>query len=162
MTALDTTCWRLLAHVAIDPLPADGPAQLAARLGERPRRIGPWAELALFGALRCLDAAGERQLPADAQLRLASLGGPAHAFHAVAEQLRTNLPKPFAFMQCQASHALATLSQQLRWRGDARFVVSRDRDALLQLALQESGAAGLLLGWVEEDRSSEWWRIVPA
>ncbi len=52
------------AHVAIDPLPADWRDQLAARLGARPRRLGAWTELAMFGALRCLDAAGETALPA--------------------------------------------------------------------------------------------------
>lgn len=155
--------WRTAAHAEVDPAAGDWRAELAARLGQRPRRVGPWAELALLGALRCLDTAGETALPGGAALRVASLGGPRHAFEAIAGQARAQqLPRPFDFMQCQPSHALATLSQALRWQGDARFVLGRDRGALLRLALLECGAGGLLFGWVEEDRTSAWWRILPA
>ena len=152
--------WRIQAHVAIDPLPADWRERLAQRLGERPRRIGPWAELALHGALSCLDAAHEESLPAGALLRVASLSGPIAAARAATQQAQSGLPMPFTFMQSQPSQMLAALCRHLVWQGDARFIVCRDREALLQLALQESGAAGLLIGWVEEDRSTEWWRFV--
>jgi len=64
--------WRVLAHVKLDPLPADWRERLAVRLGQRPRRIGTWAELALYGARLCLDAAQETALPALAQLRVAA------------------------------------------------------------------------------------------
>ena len=67
---------------------------------------------------------------------------------------------PFAFMQSQPSQMLAALSQHLAWQGDARFTLSRDKHAVLQLAQQECGAAGLLIGWVEEDQRTEWWRMV--
>lgn len=154
--------WHTLAHVVVDPLPTDWRDQLALRLGQRPRRIGPWAELAVYGARLCLDAANETALPAGAQLRVASLSGPFSATHAVAQQAAKGLPLPFSFMQSQASQLLATLSQHLAWQGDARFTLSRDPQAVLQLAQAESGAEGLLIGWVEEDRRSEWWRLVPA
>jgi hypothetical protein len=152
--------WRTVSHIVAEPPPPDWRQQLAARLGQRPRRIGAWTELALFGALQCLDAAGEAQLPAGAQLRVASLVGPRSAARAIVEQGHAGLPMPFSFMQSQPSQMLAALGQHLGWRGDARFVLGRDRQAVLQLALQESGPAGLLIGWVEEDQSTEWWRLV--
>lgn len=152
---------KLAAHVVVDPLPPDWREQLAQRLGARPRRIGEWAELALHGARLCLDAAGEDTLPAGATLRVASLSGPMAATRAVAEQARASLPLPFTFMQSQPSQMLAAVSQALRWQGDARFVVCRDVQATLRLAQLESGPAGLLIGWVEEARRTEWWRFVP-
>ncbi len=153
--------WHTRAHVVIEPLPPHWRDHLAQRVGERPRRIGAWAELAIYGALMCLDEANEEALPATALLRVASLSGPIVAACAATEQSKSGLPMPFTFMQSQASQMLAALSHHLAWQGDARFIVSRDREALLQLALQESGAAGLLLGWVEEDCCTEWWRFVP-
>jgi len=78
--------WITTAHVTVDPLPLDWRDQLAVRLGQRPRRIGPWAELALYGARLCLDAAGESALPAQAQLRVASLSGPRNATRQIVEQ----------------------------------------------------------------------------
>lgn len=154
--------WRSLAHVVVDPLPGDWRDQLAQRLGQRPRRIGPWAELALFGARLCLDAAQEPVLPAGAQLRVASLSGPLSATRTIAEQARSGLPMPFAFMQSQPSQMLAALGQHLAWQGDARFSLCRDPRTLLQLAQHECGAAGLLIGWVEEGLRTEWQRLVPA
>lgn len=154
--------WRTVAHVAVEPLPADWREQLAARIGTRPRRIGPWAELALFGARRCLDEAGETTLPSGASLRVASLGGTMDATRVIARQSLTGLPLPFDFMQSQPSQMLAALSQHLGWQGDARFVLSRDAQATLALAQLESGPAGLLFGWVEAGRRTEWWRLVRA
>ena len=95
--------WHTLAHVVADPLPADWRDQLAKRLGQRPRRIGPWAELALYGARLCLDAAQEPALAAGAQMRVASLSGPVSAARTITEQARTGLLMPFAFMQSQPS-----------------------------------------------------------
>ena len=152
--------WRTLAHVVVDPLPTDWRDRLATRLGQRPRRIGPWAELALYGARLCLDAIHEPVLAAGTLLRIASLSGPLGASRSIVEQARTGTPRPFTFMQSQPSQMLATLSQHLTWQGDARFIVCRDRQAVLQLAQLECGPAGLLIGWVEEDLRTEWWRIV--
>ena len=156
------TTWHTLAHVVVEPLPADWRDQLAQRIGQRPRRIGAWAELALYGARLCLDAAKEEALPAGAHLRIASLSGPRSATHAIVEQARSGLPMPFTFMQSQPSQMLAAVSQHLAWQGDARFTLCRDRQDLLQLAQLESQAAGLLIGWVEEDLSTEWWRLRPS
>jgi hypothetical protein len=154
---------RTLAHVCVDPLPADWREQLARRLGQRPRRIGGWAELALHGARLCLDAAQEPALPAGVQLRLASLSGPATATRALAEQVgSTGQPMPFSFMQSQPSQLLAALGQHLAWQGDARFTLCRDRHAVLELAELECHGAGLLMGWVEEDLRTEWWRLAPS
>lgn len=148
----------LKAHVVLDPPPAGWRDQLAARLGSRPRRIGGWAELALHGARLCLDAAHEEQLPAGALLRVVGVHGPMGATRLVAEQARQGLPLPFTFMQSQPSQTLAALSQQLGWQGDARYVLCRDAHATLQLAQLECGDAGLLIGTVEEDHRTEWWR----
>lgn len=156
------TAWHTHAHVLVDPLPADWREQLAAHLGRRPRRIGAWAELALYGARLCLDAAHEQTLPAGAQLRVASLIGPLDAVRAMTEQAKTGLPMPFTFMQSQPSQMLAALSLYLAWQGDARFTLCRDKQAALQLAQQECGPAGMLFGWVEEDQRTEWWRLTPA
>ena len=154
------TTWHTVAHVALDPLPLDWRDQLATRLGRRPRRIGICAELALYGARLCLDAAQEPVLPSGALLRMASFNGLLAITQAIAEQARTGLPMPFAFMQSQPSQVLAALSQHLAWQGDARFVLCRDAHALRQLAQLECGAAGVLIGWVEDQRT-EWWRLVP-
>ena len=163
MTNLQTNFpgWRVLAHIEVDPLPDDWRAQLAARLGHRPRRIGAWTELAIHGARLCLDAAQEDVLSPGAQLRVASLSGPKLATHAIAAQAHASVPMPFSFMQSQPSQMLAALGQQLGWVGDARFTVCRDRQVLLQLAQLEAGPAGVLIGWVEEDLRTEWWRLAP-
>ena len=155
--------WRTLAHHG-EPPPEDWHARLCARLGQRPRRLGPWAELALYGALRCLDGAKEPRLDADAFLCVASMRGPVAATRAAIEQLGSGLPMPFTFLQSQPSQMLAALCQHLPWRGDARFVLSRDPQAMQRLVQRESGAAGFLLGWVDEGTAprSEWWRVVPA
>jgi hypothetical protein len=70
---------------------------------------------------------------------------------------------PFTFLQSQPSQMLAALCQHLPWGGDARFVLSRDTQALLRLVQLECGPAGLLLGRVDEGAlpHSEWWRMVP-
>jgi hypothetical protein len=148
----------LKAHVVLDPPPGGWRDALARRLGARPRRIGGWAELALHGARLCLDAAQEEHLPAGALLRVMGVHGPMGATRQVAEQARQGLPLPFSFMQSQPSQMLAALGQQLGWQGDARYVLSRDAQASLQLAQLECGAAGLLIGTVDEDRRTEWWR----
>ena len=63
---------------------------------------------------------------------------------------------------------LAALSQHLAWQGDARFLIADDTQHLLDLARQDAGPAGLLLGWVEEgavedtEARSEWWRLIPS
>lgn len=154
--------WQVRAQVAIDPLPADWREQLAARLGERPRRLGSWTELAMLGALRCLDAAFEPTLPPGTLLRVASLSGPRQATQALIQQAATTgLPMPFSFMQSQPSQMLSALARPLGWSGDARFVLARDPVALLALARRESGPDGALIGWVEEDLATRWWRLVP-
>ncbi len=158
---MSPTRWQTQAHVSVDPLPPFWRDQLADRLGCRPRRIGQWTELAVYGALLCLDAALELQLPADASIRVASLSGPRVATHDIIEQARTGVPMPFSFMQSQPSQMLAAISRYLKWQGDASFSVCRNRQMVIQLAQQECGAAGALIGWVEEDQATEWWRIRP-
>jgi len=43
--------WKITGRTQPGALPADWRAQLATRLGQRPRRMGVLAELALYGAL---------------------------------------------------------------------------------------------------------------
>lgn len=158
--------WRLAAHVAIDPPPEGWRDALAQRLGQRPRRIGLWAELALYGACECLDAAGEAALPPGARVRIASLTGARSATQASMDPFRAGLlPLPFDFMQSQPALMLAALGSALDWQGDASFMVCRDADIWQRLALQGPGAAGALLGRVEERGealATEWWRWMPA
>jgi len=162
-----TADWIVMAHVGLTPPPAGWRDDLARRLGQRPRRLGTWAELALYGARQCLDAAGEPTLPKDAVLRVASQAGPRLATRTAVSQCDTGLPMPFAFLQSQPSQMLGALSQHLGWRGDARFLVTPDHASMLHLAQAEAGPAGLLLGWVEEGdaagqgQQSEWWRLLP-
>lgn len=164
-----TRQWCTVAHFGAEPPEPQWRDALAMRLGQRPRRLGAWAELALYGARQCLDAAGETTLPADAALRVASLYGPQSATRTASEQCRSGLPMPFGFLQSQPSQMLAALSQHLGWQGDARFFASRDAQAVLTQAQNEAGTpAGLLLGWVEEANEplgrvmrTEWWRLVP-
>lgn len=155
--------WHTRAHHSAPP-PPDWHARLCARLGQRPRRLGLWAELAIYGARQCLDEAQEDTLATGALVCVASLRGPVAATRAAIEQMSAGgLPMPFSFLQSQPGQMLAGLCQHLRWQGDARFVLSRDAQAVLKLAQRECGPAGLLLGWVDEGRSprSEWWRMLP-
>ncbi len=108
------------------PPPADWRDQLAQRLGAKPRRIGTWAELGLYGALRCMADAGETTLPQDAQIWLGSQRGTHAATAAVLDQLRDDLPMPLAFLQTQPSQLLALLAAQLEWKGHACFVAGGD------------------------------------
>lgn len=161
------TAWTVTAHIALTPPPDGWRDALAQRLGHRPRRLGPWAELALHGARQCLDLAGETTLPDGALLRVASLRAATHATRQALVQNTTGLPMPFTFLQSQPSQMLAALCQHLAWRGDARFVIGAPDD-VLRLTRAESGPEGFLLGWVDEEGAdgtharSEWWRITPA
>ncbi|BEP49569.1 hypothetical protein LJR260_003229 [Variovorax paradoxus] len=167
MNAGSAPAWRTVAHFSADPLPADWRDQLAHRLGRRPRRVGLWTELAMFGARRCLDAAGEAALPAGARLRVSSLRGAWGATHAGLAQLDAGMLMPFTFMQGQPALMLAEVGRCLEWQGDASFALCRDPQQLLQLSKLGAASAGLLVGVVEEERNgekprSEWWRLVPA
>ncbi len=146
------------------PLPPDWRDRLAARLGQRPRRIGIWAELALFGALECLSDAGESILPGDAALLVASRKGALSATQTVLEQGRDGLPMPLTFLQTQPSQMLAVLASQLSWNGCASFIATPEPYAMLSLAAAQTGAQGLLLGWVEEGEQAvtSWLRLCPA
>lgn len=157
------TVWQILGRSAFAPPAADWRAALAQRLGQRPRRIGLWAELALHGALACLDDAGEPRLPDAALLSVGSLTGPEQALLGALEYLRTELPMPIGFLQSQPGQVLPVLAQHLGWSGNGRCLATRDPLAALRLACCEAdSAAGLLIGWVEETAGgrSVWLRVV--
>jgi hypothetical protein len=159
--------WRIVSHFTADPLPPDWRDQLAQRLGRRPRRVGLWTELAMYGARRCLDEAGESALPAGARLRMSSMRGAWGATHAALAQLDGGVLMPFTFMQSQPALMLAEVGRCLEWQGDASFALCRDAQQLLRLSAVGAGRSGLLIGVVEEERNgdkprSEWWRLVPA
>ncbi len=155
--------FRIIGRCIADPPPANWREQLAARLGGKPRRIGIWAELGLYGALQCMTDTGEAKLPAQAGLILASQHGPVTAMWSAFEQAREDLPMPLTFLQTQPSQLLATLTAQLNWRGDARFITHADPHGLLCLAAVQNNRDGLLLGWVDEtdDGRSVWLRLMP-
>lgn len=144
-------------------LPDDWRERLVARLGYRPRRIGILAELALFGALDCLDAAKETSLPVDVVLRVCSLRGSMSAISQVLEQNRADLPMPFSFLQSQTSQILPAIAAALHWQGDASVILARNPIELARLAAHQAGRNGMLLGWVEEAQAclSYWLRLTP-
>ncbi|RYY95605.1 MAG: hypothetical protein EOO24_22575, partial [Comamonadaceae bacterium] len=92
------TAFRLVAHTVLTPPPEGWRDALAVRLGQRPRRIGLWAELALHGARQCLDTAGEAALPPNARVRVTSFSGARGATQASMDSFRAGLlPLPFDF-----------------------------------------------------------------
>lgn len=145
------------------PPPADWREQLARMLGAKPRRIGTWAELGLYGALSCMADAGEKTLPAEAQIWLGSRRGTYAATAAVLSQLADDLPMPLAFLQTQPSQLLAMLAAQLGWKGHAGFMAGSNPLALLRLAAAQAGEGGILLGWLDEMEggTSNWLRLKP-
>lgn len=145
------------------PPPEDWRDQLVRRLGYRPRRIGILAELALFGALGCLDLAKEDRLPKDVLLRISSSCGPVSAISQVLEQGREDLPLPFSFLQSQASQILPVIAGALDWQGDAGVIMALDSMDLAMLACRQAARRGMLLGWIEEGEScrSQWIRLAP-
>jgi hypothetical protein len=145
------------------PPPVDWREQLAQMLGAKPRRIGTWAELGLYGALRCLAEAGEKTLPSEAQIWLGSRRGTYAATDIVLKQLREDLPMPLAFLQTQPSQLLALLAAQTDWKGHACFVAGAEPEAILRLASAQAGRDGVLLGWLDEMDGgvSNWLRLRP-
>lgn len=152
--------WRITGRQFATPS-ADWRAQLATRLGERPRRLGEWVELALWGAHLCLDQAGEAQLPANALLTLSSLKGPDIALRNALTQAMEGVPMPITFLNSQPAQALPALAQYLGWQGNGRCLTTRQPGLALQLACLEAGNDGLLAGWVDEDApgKSIWLRL---
>lgn len=152
----------MVAHVEGDP-PDDWQAHLARRLGARPRRLGVWAELALWGVRRCLDDAGLDGLPPQARLQVCSINGPVEPLRrGIAALARDTLPLPFGFLQSQPAVMLAALSAALDWQGEARLLNHRDPALLLRLATARP-CAGVLLGWVDVEPAltSRWTWLVP-
>ncbi len=157
--------YRIRARCLAQPAATDWREQLSNRLGGRPRRLGRWAELGLYGAMECLAADTESRLAEHAALVLSSQHGPALAMRSALVQVREGLPLPLTFLQIQPSQLLATLSAQLGWCGDARFITHPDPLSILTVALTiaDSHTDGLLLGWVNEldVESSIWLRLQP-
>jgi len=145
------------------PPPTDWREQLAVMLGEKPRRIGDWAELGLYGALRCMADAGETTLPHDTVVILASEHGPHAATIAALEQMHDDLPMPLTFLQTQPSQLLALLAARMRWQGNASFLAGTELQSMLFLAATQAGSGGLLLGWVDEMDGglTHWLRLRP-
>lgn len=159
---VETIAWEVMGRNASPVPPADWRDRLAVRLGQRPRRLGLLGELALFGALEALAAAGETSLPEDTLVRICSARGPVSAVGTVLEQARVGPPLPFAFLQSQPSQLLAALSAALKWQGDASFVATADPLDLVRMAARQAGRRGMLLGWVDESPArSEWLRLAP-
>lgn len=145
------------------PPPADWREQLAQLLGAKPRRIGTWAELGLYGALRCMTDAGEKTLPSDAILLLTSRRGTYAATDSALAQMCDGLPMPLTFLQTQPSQLLALLAAQMDWTGHACFLAAALPQDLLRLASVQTGPGGVLLGCVDETEggSSNWLRLRP-
>jgi hypothetical protein len=134
--------------------------QLAQMLGAKPRRIGTWAGLGMYGALRCMANAGETILPQNALLMLASRRGAFAETSIVLEQMRDDLPMPLVFLQTQPNQLLALLAARMDWNGHACFLAGAAA-GLLRLAAAQAGGGGMLLGWVDEmdGGSTSWLRL---
>ncbi len=160
---MNSFTWKITGRTSAEPPPEGWRDQLTIRLGYRPRRIGILAELALYGALGCLDNAQEKELPKDVLVRVSSSRGPVSAISQVLEQNREDLPLPFSFLQSQTSQILPALAGALNWQGDASVVMARNPMNLAMLACQQAGRCGMLLGWVEEGSPclSHWIRLAP-
>jgi hypothetical protein len=145
------------------PPSADWREQLAHMLGAKPRRIGTWAELGLYGALSCMADAGEQTLPQNGQIWLGSRRGTYSATDIVLGQLQEDLPMPLAFLQTQPSQLLALLAARLNWKGHACFVAGATPESLLRLVAAQAGKEGVLVGWLDEMDGGEscWLRLTP-
>jgi hypothetical protein len=148
-------------HYTGAPPAADWRAQLAQLLGEKPRRIGLWAELGLYGALRCMAEAGEKSLPRDAVLLVASRGGTHAATRAALDQMQDDLPMPLTFLQTQPSQLLALLAARLDFPGNACFLAGASLAEATKLAEMQAGRGGALVGRVDDVDGgvTEWLRI---
>lgn len=144
------------------PPPANWREQLIQLMGSNPRRIGKWAELGLYGALRCMADAGEETLPSDALLLLTSRRGTYVAADAALEQMHDDSLMPLTFLQTQPSQLLASLSAQLNWTGNACFFATSAPRNLLRIAAAQAGAGGALLGCVDETSGgvTSWLRLI--
>lgn len=132
------------------PPPPDWCEHLAQMLGSKPRRIGTWAELGLYGALRCMADAGEKKLPSDAILLLTSRRGTYVATGTALAQMQGDALMPLTFLQTQPSQLLALLAAQLDWTGHACFLAAAQPQDVLRLAAVQAGPGGALLGCVDE------------
>lgn len=159
---MTATVYYVSAYFA-QTLPADWRDRLATRLGARPRRLGRWTELGLYGALECLHP--HTTLENNTALLVSGQHGPSPAMQEARAQARTGLPLPLTFLQIQPSQLLATLSAQLNWCGDARFITHPDPLEVLSAALRQAHthAQGVLVGWVDEiaSESSDWLLLKP-
>jgi len=146
---------------SFNAVPQDWREHLTQLLGSRPRRIGTWAELGLYGALRCMADAGESILPPDALLMLTSRHGTYMPGNAALVQMQEDLPMPMTFLQTQPSQLLALLAARLDWRGSACFFANATLQDLLRLASAQAGDGGVLLGCVDEPAggSMHWLRL---
>jgi len=153
--------WIVTGRCAETPPATDWREQLARMLGEKPRRIGLWAELGLYGALRCMAEAGEKALPRDAMLVVASRGGTHVATRAALDQMQDDLPMPLTFLQTQPSQLLALLAARLEFSGNAVFLAGASLAEARNLAELQAGPGGALVGWVDDPDggATEWLRI---
>lgn len=155
--------WQILGRCIASPPPADWRERLLARLHSRPRRLGSWCELGLFGALECLADAGEDSLPDHARLSVATRYGPDQALlGALRSAAEDGLPMPMAFLQSQPGQLVAHFSAATGWLGDGRMLACRQPIDALRLSCGAAGASELLLGWLDEreaEACSLWLRL---
>jgi hypothetical protein len=159
---MTTPAFSVVARHA-DDIPTDWRDRLAQRLGQRPRRLGMWTELALYGALRCVDAAHAQPGP-DTLLRVSSARATAASTQQALTQASEGFPLPFTFLQSQTSQTLAALAAHLAWTGDASFMATGDIEQTFVWCCAEAHARALLFGYVDDDERlvSQWVWLAPA
>lgn len=121
--------------------PPELKALVAEAIGEPVRRIGRFIQLALIGAGRCV---GERTLPADTGVYLASGRGDLEVTLEVMEQLfrHGQPPKPLTFINSVSNSACFYVARQFGLGGRSSFTCSRyfAFEGALQLALDDLAA----------------------
>jgi hypothetical protein len=126
---------------------------LTRQLGERPRRLGVFAQLALAGALECRERvrALAAEIPSDTAMLLTSEFAvwmelaPRLASFNVNDQA----PTPYEFLAVQGNSACLAVAQRLGIAGEVLLLASDDESRDMVVATLASDSPGLLLGRVE-------------
>lgn len=161
---------RCVAHAQarFDTLDGDQHAAAAAvlrelerTLGERPRRLGAFARLALVGALACRAQLEPDRLPVGTALLLSSRLAvwPDLAPQLAAFNVRQQAPTPFDFLAAQCNAACLAVARRLGLSGAALFVAVDDAQRMLAVDALARDAPAVLVGRVEVGTpawTSEW------
>lgn len=123
--------------------------ELIDLLGSKPRRLSPWCELGLWGALSCIAKTGQRSLSDAVAIRLYCELGTIATTRKALEQMQEGLPMPFTFIQTQPGQLFNALGITLGWHGDG-LTTSYNEPRRGEASLLQGSHQAILLAWVEE------------